>query len=48
VTTHAIARDQQRGLFGHGYADAVLIGIASALKAEFCIFDPQAISGTLR
>ena len=44
VAAHAVARDQQRGLLGHGDADAVLVGIASALKAEFCVFDPQASS----
>ena len=48
VTAHAVARDQQRGLLGHGYTDTILVGIASALKAEFCIFDPQAISSALR
>jgi hypothetical protein len=48
VTTHAVAGDQQRGLFGHGYADTILIGIASPLKTEFCIFNPQAISSALR
>ena len=48
VTAHAVARDQQRSLLGHGDADAILIGIAPALKAEFCIFDPQASSEALR
>ena len=48
VATHAVARDQQRGFFCHGDADSILVGIASALKAQFCIFDPQASSSALR
>jgi hypothetical protein len=32
VTAHAVAGDQQRGLLGHGYADAILVGIAPPLK----------------
>jgi hypothetical protein len=48
VTAHAIARNQQRGLIGHGYTDAILVRFASALKTEFRMFDPQAISSALR
>jgi len=48
MTAHAIARNQQRGLVGHGYTDAILVRIASALKTEFRMFDPQAISSALR
>jgi hypothetical protein len=48
MATHAIAGDQQRGLVGHGDADPVLIAVTGALKAELCIFDPQAISGAFR
>jgi hypothetical protein len=48
VTAHAVAGDQQRGILSHGNTDAILVGIAPALEAEFCIFDPQAISSALR
>ena len=47
VTAHAIAGNQQRGLIGHGDTDAILVGFATALKTEFRIFDPHAISSAL-
>ena len=33
VTTHAIARNQQRRVFGYHDADAILVGLAAALQA---------------
>jgi len=48
MAAHAIAGNQQRGLVNHGHADTVLIAVTGALKAEFCMFDPQASSGVFR
>lgn len=42
VTAHTVAGAEQRRLLGKRNVDAVLIGIAFALKADFCTFDPQA------
>ena len=42
VTAHAIAGAEQRRLVGKRDTDPILIGIALALEADFCAFDPQA------
>jgi hypothetical protein len=48
MPTHAIARDQQRGLFRQGDGNTILIAIACTLQAQFGIFDPQASSDAFR
>ncbi len=42
VTAHAIAGAEQYRLLGKRDIDPILIGIAFALKADFCAFDLQA------
>ena len=42
VAAHAIAGAEQHRLLGKRDIDPILIGIALALKTDFCAFDPQA------
>ena len=42
VTAHTIAGAEQHCLLGKRNIDPILIGIALALKTDFCAFDPQA------
>ena len=42
VTAHSVAGTEQRCVLSERDADAILIGIALALKADLCAFDPQA------